>query len=60
MPLLLHRGELYTETASGNLNHSLLSTHQVSASFMKKDEKHGLEDSLDKHLGLLRYVQKMN
>lgn len=57
MPLLLHRGELYTETASGNLNHSLLSTHQVSASFMKKDEKHGLEDSLDKHLGLLRYTE---
>ena len=54
MPLMLSRGELICETPNGKLSHSLLTTHQMAASSMKRDQKISLEISLMKHIELLR------
>lgn len=60
MPLMLNQGELFYETPSGKISHSLLTTHQVSASLLKKDQKISLEQSFHKHLMLLRYEDAWN
>lgn len=57
MPLLLNQGELISESPNGKISHLLLSTHLVSASLMKKDQKTSLEQNLNKHLDLLRYFE---
>lgn len=56
IPLILHQGELICETPQGKLSHLLLTTHQVSTSSMKKNQKISLEYNLMKHLELLRYL----
>lgn len=54
IPLLLYNGELFYETSNGKISHLLLSTHQVSASLVKKDQNSSLEESFKKLLQLLR------
>lgn len=55
LPLLLNQGELISESPNGKISHLLLSTHQVSASLVKKDQKQSLEQNLNQYLELLRY-----
>lgn len=54
LPLILNQGELICESPNGKISHLLLSTHQVSASLVERDQRQSLEQNLDKHLDLLR------
>ncbi|XP_065211776.1 WD repeat-containing protein 19 isoform X2 [Planococcus citri] len=60
MPLLLNQGELISESPNGKISHLLLSTHLVSASLVKKDQRTSLEQNLNKHLDLLRFSEAWN